>query len=138
VRAGVDDVRLGTKEHRRQDQLGSGHQAVERQVMTEQLPAPRPGFRRFPVEGEVVAVFVHEFRQFHQLAEEAVDAHQVPRQRVPFRTQAGLHDGERGITHGRVQILEPQPCIVLHEFRVGPALPFVGVHRVAQAVPLFG
>src|SRR5580704_6464970 len=51
-RSGIGIVRFGTQEARRQHHLAAKHQAVEAQVMTEELPAPRLGFRRRAEQAE--------------------------------------------------------------------------------------
>ena len=83
VRTGVDDVRFRAQEHRGDHHLGPGHKNVERHVVPEELPAPRGRLGRFTVQGEVVAVLVHELRQLHELTEEPVDPHQVPHELEP-------------------------------------------------------
>ena len=80
MRAGVDHVRFGAEEDRRQHHPPVDHQAVDGAVVAEELPSPGRAQVGLAVDGDVVAELVEHCLQPDGLAQEAVDQHHPVRQ----------------------------------------------------------
>src|SRR5262245_57718181 len=71
-----------------QHHMAADHQAIEREMMPEKLPAPRVRGRGRAVEREDVAPFAQHRRPAHEVAEKAIEPHHVARDVVALRAQA--------------------------------------------------
>ena len=123
------DDRLGADEERRHDDLVAEHEVVDDQVVAVDLPAPGlvgGGLAHHgdPVEplvvlGEVAAV---------QLAQGAVEVHDVAAQPESVRAERRAHQAEGGLPLGVVHLVEAD-ALAHVEVLVHPLAPLVVVDR---------
>ena len=106
--------------------------------MAKELPAPRAVRRGVPEEREPVAAFVHQQRQVHQIAQEAVELHGLQHARVALRAQRLLDHGQRRRGRGRGDVLQAQPHPVDDKLRIAPGPPLRRVQRVPHGGRLLG
>ena len=118
---GIGDLRA--EKARRQHHLPAQRQAVERQMMAEQLPAPGPGGRGLAEQAEGVAPFVQHARRPQHLAEEGVEAHDAHTGRIAGVAQAGAHDRHGEFAHRGGGLLQPQPVRLGDHLGVLPLAP---------------
>jgi hypothetical protein len=136
VLAGVGARRLGAEERRRHDDLIAEHEIVDDEMMAVELPAPRLGRRRRahhcdPVQplvvlDEVVVV---------ELAERAIQLHDVAAQLQPLRAQRGAHQPEGGFALCFAHLVEAD-ALAHVEADVHPLAPFDVIDGVLSLAPL--
>ena len=124
-RSVVGVVRLCAPERRRQHHLMAQHEAVEHQMMAEQLPAPRLGRGRLAEQAEDVAPFAHHRRPVHEVAEEAVELHHVAREVVAMLAHADAQHRQHGVAQRLADLVEAQAVMLDIELGVLPVPPLV-------------
>ena len=132
----VGVVRLGAPERRRQHHLRAQHEAIEHQVMAEELPAPRFARRRLAEQAEDVAPFAHHRRPVHDVAEKAVELHHVARQLVAVRAHAHAQHRQHAVAQRLADLVEAQAVVLDVELGVLPVPPHVGAGRKARRLAL--
>lgn len=99
----VDLIGLGAEEDGTDDHSSFDHEAIDRSVVTEELPAPGSGRVRVSVDRDVVAELVEDGPQVDDLAEVAVDQHHLVDELESLPAQGCAHQVE-----GRVARFRPQ------------------------------
>ena len=137
-RAGVGKGGLRAQERRGQYHLAVDDEAVDREMVAEQLPAPRVARMRLAEQTEGVGPFAEHGRTADEIAEEAIETHHRARGLVALRAQArAQHVHHRGLDAFR-DLVEAQAVVLDIELGVLPMPPLLGTDRKAHARALVG
>ena len=137
VAPGIGAGDLGAEESGREHHLPTDRQAVERQMMAEQLPAPGIGGRGFAEQAEGVAPFVEHAGRTQHLAEEGVEPHGAFARRIAGLAQAGAHHRHGESAHRRGGRLQAQAVFLDQHLGVLPLAPQGRADPVQRSRPFF-
>ena len=135
-RPGIGIVRFGAEKARRQHHLPADHEAVETEMVAEQLPSPWLGFRRIAEQAKDVGPFAKHLRPADQIAEKTIEPHHVAGDVVALGAQARAHDRHDRRLDRAVDLIEPKAMMLDVQLGILPMPPQLGVDWKARGAAL--